>query len=89
MLNIEDTQAAMSGDGVVDCDIYKYQRNATEGYDPMTTVKGQITINGEVRFSINIGATVEGEVTVRVPICKESIGNCCEKAHLQSDVLFP
>ena len=89
LLNVEKTQASMSGDDVANCDIYKYRRYAVEDYDYVTTVKGQITINGEVKFSVNLGGSVEGEVTVRVPVCNPDQYNCCEKAHMQSDVLFP
>lgn len=88
-LEVKETQAGTSGDDVSNCDIYKYRRYAVEDYDYVTTVKGQITINGEVRFSVNIGGSVEGEVTVRVPVCNSDEHNCCEKAHMQSDVLFP
>lgn len=88
-LNVEQTHASMSGNGVEDCDIYLYQRHASEAYSPMTTFKGQIVINGEVRYSANIGGSVEGEVTVRVPVCDNAPENCCKKSHLTSAVLCP
>lgn len=89
LLNVEKTLASMSGNGVEDCDIYLYQRHASEAYSPMTTFKGQIVINGEVRYSANIGGSVEGEVTVRVPVCSSAPENCCKKSHLTSAVLCP
>lgn len=89
LLSVVETKATVTTNGVENCDIYLYQRHASEAYSPMTTFKGQIVINGEVRYSANIGGSVEGEVTVRVPVCDSAPENCCKKSHLTSAVLCP
>ena len=76
---IKDTQASNTRQDVKDCDIYKYERNATERWYESVWVDGKVEINGEIRYINNIGVSVEGKIKVRVPICETKDLNCCLK----------
>lgn len=85
-----ETKADVYTDGVEDCDIYKYQRNATEAWEQVKVIDGRITVNGEIKYIGNIGGgSAEANVYVRVPICKESQNNCCLKSHVDKHYRYP
>lgn len=85
LATVETKAFIASGNDVEDCDIFKYQRNATEDWETFEVVDGCITVNGEKRFIGGITIDLEGKIRVKVPICKYAIDNCCEKAHLDKE----
>lgn len=83
---VEEAQASSARQGVQDCDIYTYERNATERWYESIWAEGKVEINGEVRYMSNIGISVEGKVKVRVPVCETKDLNCCRKDHQNQSV---
>jgi hypothetical protein len=81
-----------NGGGVDQCDIFQYNRNYMEAWDPIeliVNVQGIATLTWRgvtyTIFKVGVGATV----TVRAPICKSSPGNCCIKTHIDKPIQYP
>lgn len=88
-LSAVETKATVPTNGVENCDIYKYQKNATEAWEQVKVIDGKIEVNGESKYIGNIGGSAEVNVYVRVPICDKSQDNCCLKSHLDKNYRFP
>lgn len=89
LLSVVETKATTPTNGVENCDIYKYQKYATEAWNQVKVVDGEIKINGEVKYVGNVGGSVESNVYIRVPVCNSDVYNCCLKSHLDKDYKFP
>ncbi len=90
--NIEAlAQSNNTGEGVESCDIFKFNRNYMEKYE-VCTVKYSADMNllfaeyNGKRFTLGAGAKVGG--AVGIPICAESLGNCCLKAFIDNPVKY-
>ena len=74
---------ALSGDeGVDDCDIFTYVRDAVENYSEPTRVTTSLSTGGTIDFPISGGGEVGVTKTVRYGICPSKDNNCCAKSHL-------
>lgn len=81
LANIE----ALASEGVNQCDITKYTRNAKEGwvtkeFEGSTDVNGYVIIK-KVKFG-PFGAGVTVKFNYQAGDCTQSSGNCCLKTHI-------
>jgi len=81
LANIE----ALASEGVDQCDITKYNRNAKEGwvtkeFEGTTDIHGYVTIK-KVKFG-PFGAGITVKFNYQAGDCPESNGNCCLKTHV-------
>lgn len=89
LLSVVETKATVPTNGVENCDIYKYQKYATEAWEQVKVMDGKIEVNGESKYIGNVGGSAEANVYVRVPVCKGDQYNCCLKSHLDKNYRFP
>ncbi len=88
-VTVDATAGVTATNGVENCDILKYVRNAAEAWQQVKIIDGYITINGEVRYVGNVGGGAEVNIYARVPVCEKWDDNCCAKSHLDQDVRIP
>ncbi|WP_145996553.1 hypothetical protein [Alistipes sp. cv1] len=81
---------ALSGDeGVDDCDIFTYVRDAVEGFDGPYEVTEHTGIDGKVCITVGgveipVSGTVGGGSTYNILVgsCNAFRNNCCLKTHI-------
>lgn len=84
----ENVEALAGGeDDYSDCPRATYQRAATEAWAYLN-VKADADGGVYIRYQgrkISLGAGAHAGGSVALPICKDSMGNCCKKSHLNSN----
>lgn len=88
-LLLANVEALSGGEGVDDCDIFTYVRDAVEDYSEPTKVttyvgtSGKVIVTiGGVDFPISGSAGAGVTKTVRCGKCPPRDKNCCAKSHL-------
>nr|WP_320058903.1 NVEALA domain-containing protein [uncultured Bacteroides sp.] len=85
MANVEALADPEQDEGVSDCDIFIYNRNAKEDYKD-SRFTGKAGADGYVVFAGRkfgpFGAGAEVSFTYKSGYCPSSKGNCCLKSHV-------
>lgn len=85
-----NVEALSAGEGVEDCDIYKYNRNQAEAAE-IAVVQWSMSAGYYVEVrgrKISLGAEAKLNGAVRVFICIDSQGNCCAKSWILKPVEY-